>query len=63
MGKTTASAGNTTAPLPKSLVQGADEALAHAGDEYWGQGGRYVVVDGKRLPAPIDEVTEENGNG
>jgi hypothetical protein len=22
------------------------------GDEHWGRGGQYVVVDGKRVPAP-----------
>lgn len=24
---------------------------AHAGDAHWGKGGRYVVIDGKRVPA------------
>lgn len=22
------------------------------GDEHWGRGGQYVVIDGKRVPAP-----------
>lgn len=28
-----------------------DNRLPFAGDEHWGKGGRYVLVDGKRLPA------------
>lgn len=29
---------------------------AHQGDEHWGKGGRYVVIDGKRVPAPPDDT-------
>ena len=25
------------------------------GDEHWGKGGRYIVVDGKRTPAPAEQ--------
>lgn len=25
------------------------------GDEHWGKGGRYIVVDGKRVPAPVEQ--------
>jgi hypothetical protein len=28
-----------------------DDRLSFAGDEHWGKGGRYVLVDGKRVPA------------
>ena len=31
------------------------------GDEYWGIGGRYVVVNGKRQPAP-PEPTDPAGD-
>jgi hypothetical protein len=27
------------------------------GDEHWGRGGQYVVVDGKRVPAPPEPET------
>jgi len=27
------------------------------GDEHWGRGGQYVVVDGKRVPAPPEPDT------
>ena len=35
------------------------------GDEYWGKGGSYIVVDGKRVPAPAEpqpEPATEKGN-
>lgn len=28
-----------------------DNRLPFAGDEHWGKGGRYVLVDGRRVPA------------
>lgn len=28
-----------------------DDRLPFAGDAHWGKGGRYVLVDGKRVPA------------
>jgi hypothetical protein len=28
------------------------------GDEHWGRGGQYVVVDGKRVPAPPEPEDE-----
>jgi hypothetical protein len=32
------------------------------GDEHWGKGGRYIIVDGKRVPAldPDTVATEEH---
>lgn len=35
----------------KTELPGANES-PHVGDKYWGKGGRFVVVDGKRVPAP-----------
>lgn len=30
------------------------------GDEHWGKGGNYIVVDGKRVPAPADPDPAES---
>lgn len=29
---------------------------AHLGADHWGRGGRFVMVDGKRVPAPPDDT-------
>lgn len=34
------------------------DPFAHQGDGHWGTGGRYIVVDGKRVPAPVTHETE-----
>ena len=36
----------------------APDPFAHQGDEHWGTGGRFVVEDGKRVPAPVTTDTE-----
>lgn len=35
----------------------AQPAFAYVGDAHWGQGGRYIVVDGQRVPAPPIDLT------
>jgi hypothetical protein len=32
----------------------------HVGDEHWGKGGRFVVIDGKRVPAQPDVGMQEH---
>lgn len=65
---------NLHAPLPETLVdagiqtgpdttaakaaESAPDPFAHVGDPHWGQGGRYIVVDGQRVPAPLTDDTE-----
>lgn len=41
-------------PTPKD----ASDPFAHQGDPYWGQSGRYVVIDGQRQPVAAAEPTE-----
>ncbi len=55
----------TTTDVPGDGVQigtflpdaGANPAFSHVGDPHWGQGGRYIVVDGQRVPAPPIDLT------
>ncbi len=61
---------NLHAPLPETLLDAgipvetaqpvASDPFAHVGDQHWGQGGRYIVVDGQRVPAPLTDDTEAN---
>lgn len=49
----TAIPGEALPPLPGSAYPPDAVPLSPSfvGDEHWGKGGRYVVIDGKRVPA------------
>ena len=55
-----------TAAPPGEGIQAADaqetvsDPFAHVNDEHWGKGGRFIVVDGQRVPAPVNDSTEEH---
>lgn len=54
-----APSGSGAAPV-ETTATGAPPAdpFAHVNDAHWGQGGRYIVVDGQRVPAPATDTTE-----
>lgn len=49
----TAIPGEALPPLPEDVYppDAVPIALDFTGDEHWGKGGQYVVIDGKRVPA------------
>ena len=42
----------------RPTTETAPDPFTHVGDPHWGQGGRYIVVDGQRVPAPLTNDTE-----